>query len=62
MQFLKKKLDRYGFFYPPKKSEICDTLKSDIVSKLPKPECQGGTERVKAFMTIDFDFTNININ
>lgn len=60
VQFLKKKFDSYGFFYP-QKSEICDILKSDIVSKLPKPQCQGGTERVKAFMTFDFDFTSINI-
>ena len=61
VQFLKKKFDSYGFLYP-EKSEICDILKSDIVSKLPKPQWGvHGTERVKAFMTFDFDFTSINI-
>ena len=58
VHFLKKKFYSYGFFYP-EKSEICNILKSDIVYKLPKPQCQGGTERVKAFMA--FDFSNINI-
>ena len=62
VQFLKKKIHSYGFFFIPKKSEICDILKFDIVSKLPKPQCQGGIERVKVFMTLDLDFTSININ
>lgn len=31
VQFLKKKFDSYGFLYP-EKCEICDILKSDIVS------------------------------
>ena len=61
-KFSRKILIVFFFFFctKKKKNEICNILIFDIVSKLPKPQCQGGT-KIKSVYDIYFDFTIISI-